>query len=167
MIDRDIYDPNLSERGLGQCDAMKILLATPLRHVTHILCSPLTRTLQTACLVFQSLIRRGVKILAAPELQTFDLSPNGTGLTLKQLDECFPDHIDFSLMRADWNSAVEKRKEGRYAEIQSRWAFIRGFLKGLQSGTKGREHIEVLIITHSSVLYEWVFDGNYRALIRR
>jgi hypothetical protein len=185
---------------------MGIVLEPHLRSVTHILSSPLSRCLESACLTFKSAIERGVKVCAVPELQSMGILPNGTGLSLQRLkksyegtdvrgrfgervrewcgDEIqngtdtrtyrqgerdtktfdgrnFKGQIDFGFMREDWNNPEEKRDgtDGRYVGIASRLGFIRGFLKGLQTGCRGREKLEVVVVTHSSLIREWVVDG--------
>jgi hypothetical protein len=73
----------------------------------------------------------------------------------------FKEQIDFRFMCEDWNNPEEKRDgtDGRYGGIASRLGFIRGFLKGLQIGSRGRERLEVVVVTHSSLIREWVVDG--------
>jgi hypothetical protein len=73
----------------------------------------------------------------------------------------FKGQIDFRFMCEDWNNPEEKRDgtDGRYVGIASRLGFIRGFLKGLQTGSRGRERLEVAVVTHSSLIREWVVDG--------
>jgi broad specificity phosphatase PhoE len=185
---------------------MGIVLEPHLRSVTHILSSPLSRCLESACLTFKSAIERGVKVCAVPELQSMGILPNGTGLSLQRLKESyegtdvrgrfgervrewcgdeiqngtdtstfhqgkrdmrafegrvFKGQIDFGFMREDWNNPEEKRDgtDGRYVGIASRLGFIRGFLKGLQTGCRGRERLKVVVVTHSSLIREWVVDG--------
>jgi hypothetical protein len=176
---------------------MGIVLEPHLRSVTHILSSPLSRCLESACLTFKSAIERGVKVCAVPELQSMGILPNGTGLSLQGLKESyegrrleervrewcgderidgrstrslrqgerdrkdFKGQTDFGFMCEDWNNPDEKRDgtEGRYGGIGSRLGFIRGFLKGLQTGCRGGERLEVVVVTHSSLIREWVVDG--------
>jgi hypothetical protein len=178
---------------------MGIVLEPHLRSVTHILSSPLSRCLESACLTFKSAIERGVKVCAVPELQSMGILPNGTGLSLQELRDSFEGtagrgrfeervrewsgdeiqngrstfrqgerdarnfkgQIDFGFMCEDWNNPDEKRDDtdGRYVGIASRLGFIRGFLKGLQTGCRGRERLEVVVVTHSSLIREWVVDG--------
>jgi hypothetical protein len=68
----------------------------------------------------------------------------------------FKGQIDFRFMCEDWNNPEEKRDgtDGRYVGIASRLGFIRGFLKGLQTGSRGRERLEVAVVTHSSLIRE-------------
>lgn len=187
---------------------MGIVLEPHLQSITHILSSPLSRCLESACLTFKSAIERGVKVCAVPELQSMGILPNGIGLSLEKLKEAyegtagggrseervgewcgdgiqdvistrtfrqgerdtrnygirdfnFKGQIDFGYMCEDWNNPDEKRDgtDGRYAGITSRLGFIRGFLKGLQTGCKSRERLEVVVVTHSSLIREWVVDG--------
>jgi hypothetical protein len=180
---------------------MGIVLEQHLRSVTHILSSPLSRCLESACLTFKSAIERGVKVCAVPELQSMGILPNGTGLSLEKLKGAFEDtagkvrleervrawcgderidggrnrslsqgerdrrvfkgQIDFGFMCEDWNNPEEKRDgtDGRYVGIGSRLGFIRGFLKGLQTGCRTGERLEVVVVTHSSLIREWVVDG--------
>jgi hypothetical protein len=172
---------------------MGMVLEPHLQSVTHILSSPLSRCLESACLTFKSAIEEGVKVCAVPELQSMGILPNGTGLSLGRLKERYEEtavrgrygnlvqngtntktfrqggkdtrnfkgQIHFRFMCEDWNNPEEKRDgtDGRYVGIASRLGFIRGFLKGLQIGSRGRERLEVAVVTHSSLIREWVVDG--------
>ena len=64
---QSIIDPTLTDTGLGQCSF--VCKDFP-RHakVSHILASPLFRTIQTAYHSFKPAIERGVKIVAMPEV---------------------------------------------------------------------------------------------------
>jgi len=64
-------------------------------------------------------------------------------------------------MCGDWNNPEEKRDstEGRYVGTGSRLGFIKGFLKGLQTGCRGGQRLKVVVVTHSSLNREWVVNG--------
>ncbi len=60
-------------------------------HVTHILSGPLSRALETACLTFEAVIGKGVKVWAVPELQSMGVLQNGTGMSLDELKHLYGD----------------------------------------------------------------------------
>jgi broad specificity phosphatase PhoE len=175
VLDPTITDPKLTPTGHAQALAMGIIFESHLRTATHILSSPLSRCLESACLTFKDAIKRGAKICAVPELQSMGTGPNGTGMSLPELKERyeggwyrerdtrrdFRRGVDFKFMCEDWNNPDEKRDggSGRYMGIASRMGFVRGFLRGLVTGHRGRGRLEVVFVTHSSLINQWVGDG--------
>ncbi|KAI9643952.1 hypothetical protein NHQ30_007303 [Ciborinia camelliae] len=85
----EIRDPALTEAGKQECrdfarDFVKLNAPVLKPQLKAIFCSPMMRTMETACICFESVPRRhkyGSSIATAcPELQNFDTGLNGTGL---------------------------------------------------------------------------------------
>jgi len=85
----NIADPRLSQAGRQQCIAFKEQLSntTHAENITHVLASPLTRSLETALLAFGEASDRGVKILAMAELQSMSDCPSSIGMSVNELKE--------------------------------------------------------------------------------
>ncbi|TAQ89056.1 hypothetical protein B7494_g2629 [Chlorociboria aeruginascens] len=94
-VDHDIRDPKLNEAGRKHCIERAKHLCPQAKYITHILASPLSRTLETACLTFPDVINRGVKVLAIPELQSLSSDPCSIGMDICKLKEryCGPNSV--------------------------------------------------------------------------
>jgi broad specificity phosphatase PhoE len=85
VTDTKIRDPDLSPQGLEQCLDFAEAFKDQERYVTHILSSPMTRALNTACIAFRPIIESGLAVSALPQLQSLDKGPNGIGLDYEHL----------------------------------------------------------------------------------
>jgi len=117
-----IKDPKLNKKGLEQCKEAREELEPHAKYITHAICSPLSRALDTALLVL--FVSSKVRIIALPELQTLGNGPNGTGLDITDLklkydyagqinenedilrvettqEDKFVRHVDFRFMKND------------------------------------------------------------------
>ena len=106
-----IRDPLLTAFGEDQCR----LLAQKFPYHDNIDCfvaSPLKRTLYTALLGFgQDIDKKGLKIVALPELQETSDLPCDTGSAPEELAKDFAQKpVDFSLVTPVWNS-----KKGKFS----------------------------------------------------
>ncbi|TGO64832.1 hypothetical protein BCON_0005g00290 [Botryotinia convoluta] len=119
------------------------------RHVTHIWCSPMTRTIRTVLLSFESAIARGVKVEALDILQNWDTSPNGIGMDKEYLRKHFGEQVDFDKVEEGWND----KASGKWAPKSQKWNIpaLKLALNDLRSTTN---MAEVVIVSHGSVLRE-------------
>lgn len=164
-VTEDIRDPDLREQGVSQCKtfASWFSKSSHPKHIKCILCSPLTRCLNTALLAFEHILSE-VKIFAVPELQTFDKAAPGVGLDLPDLQQKYKDErsIDVTTFgRPDWNNKQEGRwsVEGKEQSID----FVRGLLEGMGSTTTAVANggwTEVVLVSHRSFLKELIEDDN-------
>ncbi|KAF7901182.1 hypothetical protein EAF00_003403 [Botryotinia globosa] len=143
-----IRDPDLTAEGRSNCQTFSDNFSDS-RYVTHIWCSPMTRTIRTALLCFQSAIARGVKVEALEILQNWDTSPNGIGMDKEGLCKHFGEQADFDKVEEGWND----KSSGRWASDSqtSNVPALKLALNGLRSTTN---IVEVVIISHGSVLKE-------------
>ncbi|CZT09928.1 uncharacterized protein RCO7_02249 [Rhynchosporium graminicola] len=114
---RAIHNPSLTER--GEAEALDLRHRFPyMNELTHIICSPLLRTIQTAAIAFEPAIRAGIKPILIEDLRETGTGPTSTGTTLTkvleelgELGKCF----DVSNMYELWmvNSEVKYESEKR------------------------------------------------------
>ncbi|KAL2071119.1 hypothetical protein VTL71DRAFT_12354 [Oculimacula yallundae] len=161
--DNSIRDPELTEKGEKQCHFFeRNLMFKEAIKITHILCSPMTRTIQTAELVSLALPNT-ITVTALPELQNLDSGPNGQGLDLEELVEQYGPYEDGFMVEGDidvstfgregWN----EKKEGIWSskEVQWRVDHVKGFLKGMWAASDDKR-MEVVVVSHGSFLKKLV-----------
>ncbi|TGO08437.1 hypothetical protein BTUL_0209g00070 [Botrytis tulipae] len=143
-----IRDSDLTAEGRSNCQIFSDNFSDS-RYVTHIWCSPMTRTIRTALLCFQSAIARGVEVEALEILQNWDTSPNGIGMDKEDLCKKFGEQVDFDKFEEGWND----KSSGRWASNSqtSNIPALKFALNDLRSTTN---MVEVVIISHGSVLRE-------------
>ncbi|TGO39042.1 hypothetical protein BHYA_0062g00340 [Botrytis hyacinthi] len=144
-----IRDPDLTAEGRSDCQIFSNNFSDS-RYVTHIWCSPMTRTIRTALLCFQSAIARGVKVEPLDILQNWDTSPNSIGMDKEDLYKHFGEQVDFEKLAEGWNDKSSSKWAPKNRNLNI--AAIKLALNGLRSTTTNM--IEVVIISHGSVLKE-------------
>jgi len=167
-VNTNLRDPDISPEGRAQCEAFAKSFEAQERYITHIISSPMSRTLSTARIAFgrvpKVLHNSGFSIIAVPELQNFDKGANGTGMNATTLAKMsnfysrFPPYfrVDVSLVPSDWNL----KQSGKWSKQQWRIDHIKGHLQGLWVGAgAGTKHIEVVVVSHSS-FFRKLFEGD-------
>ncbi|KAM0133821.1 hypothetical protein ACHAO1_006087 [Botrytis cinerea] len=149
-----IRDPDLTAEGLSNCKVFSKNFSDS-GYVTHVWCSPMTRTIRTALLSFESAIDRGVKVQALDLLQNWDSSPNGIGMDKEYLHKHFGEQVDFDKVEEGWND----KSSGKWAPKSQEWkiAALKLALNNLRSTTN---IVEVVIVSHGSVLRELTNRGD-------
>jgi broad specificity phosphatase PhoE len=163
---RIITDPKLTQLGVKQALSLKETFI-PTNNVTHILCSPLTRTLQTAQIAFEDLISQGLKVVAYPDLREHGSGPTSTGTSLQELQHLLHNAnqiTDLSLVPEGWEMNDKECKDER--RIRARrvrkelWERGQEALKETGGKWKGYEvsrgathqNIEILVVSHGAFL---------------
>ena len=108
--------------------------------------SPMRRTLYTTLLGFEPEIKKGLKVIALPELQETADEPCDTGSNIELLQkEMEGKPVDLSLVINGWNS-----NEGKWAadahSIEARAREVRQWLKA-------RPEKVIVVITHGGFLH--------------
>ncbi|EMR83347.1 putative phosphoglycerate mutase family protein [Botrytis cinerea BcDW1] len=118
----------------------------------------MTRTIRTAILFFESAIDRGVKVQALDLLQNWDSSPNGIGMDKEYLHKHFGEQVDFDKVEEGWND----KSSGKWApkSQEGKIAALKLALNNLRSTTN---IVEVVIVSHGSVLRELTNRGGWRS----
>jgi broad specificity phosphatase PhoE len=151
------HDPRLTLKGKQQCER----LASKLEHMHSIDCivaSPLRRTLHTALIVFESVLKAklGLRIIALPELQQTSDLPCDVGSPVIELEkEFYGKQVDFSLVTPDWTDKATGTFTPQSDRIAARCRKARHFLASLQVDN-------VAVVAHGAVLH-YLTDDRYGA----
>ncbi|KAF7863051.1 hypothetical protein EAF04_007134 [Stromatinia cepivora] len=140
-------DPDLTAEGRLNCRRFSQKFSSDSKYITHIWCSPMKRTINTALLSFKDVIARGVKVQAMDVLQNWDASANGIGMDKDYLQKHFGAQVDFDKVEEGWN----EKSFGKWAPGNQDWKIpaLRMALKDLRSTT---DIVEVVIVSHGSLL---------------
>ncbi|KKY13442.1 putative phosphoglycerate mutase family protein [Diplodia seriata] len=151
-----LHDPALTDLGKQQCADLQ--RAFPAHDkITHVVASPIKRTLWTALLAFAPAIeRKNLRVIALPEIQETSDLPCDTGSDRAELEREFAGRwlpqLDLSRVEDGWNS-----KKGRWAAtpdaVAERARRARAFLREL-AGDDG----EVVVVTHGGLLHTFTQD---------
>lgn len=135
-----IPDPLLTTRGKQQC--AKLQEHFPYHHVDLIVSSPIRRTIYTSLLSFdRDIKKKGLRIIALPELQEISDLPCDTGSSPEELAKEFANQpIDWTLVMPGWNI-----KEGRWANERKA---IAQRAKEAREWLRMRQEKEIVVVTH-------------------
>lgn len=145
-------DPDLTPLGMTQCEQ----LCKQFPHhdkVTHLVASPMRRTLYTCLLSFDPAVKAGKKVIALPELQEVSCLPCDTGSAPEKLAAEFEGQADLGLVQPGWN---DKGRNSPWApdmqKLETRAKKARNYLRELGSQVKdGDAHI--IAVTHGGFLH--------------
>jgi broad specificity phosphatase PhoE len=159
--DHILPDPSLTEQGEAQCGALQKIFPYHDK-VTHLVASPLRRTLYTCLLSFGEEVKSGKKVIALPELQETSDLPCDTGSDPAKLQEEFGagqwmETVDLSLVHEGWNDKSLNTKWAPSAtkiEVRAREARI--WLRDL--AMKSSIDAEIVVVTHGGYLHYFTED---------
>ncbi|KAK3331998.1 histidine phosphatase superfamily [Cercophora scortea] len=161
-INHQIPDPDLTPLGKEQC--AQLCKAFPFHEkITHLVASPMRRTLYTCLLSFEPEAKAGKTVIALPDLQEVSDLPCDVGSTVKRLAAEFePEQVDFSLMTPNWNdkTSVSSPYVPDMAKLEARAKNARLWLRELGAeNPEGDTHIAA--VTHGGFLHFLTqdFDG--------
>ncbi|OHE94229.1 phosphoglycerate mutase [Colletotrichum orchidophilum] len=162
--DWNLHDPDLSSLGLEQCQELKENLSQRFGNEENavIIVSPMRRTIQTALLSLDWLIKKGMPIQADARWQENSAKPCDTGSTIVDLKVEFPS-IDFS--------TVDPVYPNKTPPTGIQYAFTKEAIldraqSALQSIYERKEKL-VFVVSHSGFLRagvtgHWFFNADYR-----
>jgi len=163
-----VVDPDLTPLGIKQAKNLRETFIH-MNNITHILCSPLKRTLHTAQIAFEPLISQGLKIVAYPDLREHGVGLSSTGSSLEELLKLYlKDNrtVDLTLVPEGWEINTENCDQEQKHGIRARsvrrelWKLGAealkeegGFWKG-HDVSQGSTHknIEILVVSHGAFL---------------
>lgn len=153
-------DPSLTALGAAQCEALQKVFPYHDK-VTHLVASPLRRTLYTCLLGFGAEIESGKKVIALPELQETSDLPCDTGSDPAKLEEFVPGQwkgtVDLSLVHDGWNDKSANTKWApSAAKIEVRAQEARRWLRDL--AMKSGADAEIVVVTHGGILHYFTED---------
>lgn len=172
-------DPDLTDLGKQQCAKLQETFSSEQHDkVTHLVASPMRRTIYTCLLGFAPAIARLAGngngrggIIALPDLQEISLFPCDTGSEVEDLLREFKNgEVDFGRVQEGWNDkgpgseyAPEMRKLEARARRARRFFWELGqeyFLEQLQEQGKtngddrdGKEEANIVAVTHGGFLH--------------
>ncbi|KAK7736523.1 hypothetical protein SLS53_006954 [Cytospora paraplurivora] len=156
VINQQIPDPYLTPLGRQQCAALQAEFPAHDR-ITHLVSSPMRRTLQTCQLSFQPAVNAGRKVVAQPLLQEMSRLPCDTGSEPEVLQAEFGAWGDFGLVEKGWN---DKTSPGsRWAPVvpslEERARESRVWLRelGRKALAAGGDHADIVATTHGGFLH--------------
>ncbi|KAI8635626.1 phosphoglycerate mutase-like protein [Xylariaceae sp. FL1651] len=146
-----IRDPDLTDHGKKQCE--ELCKKFPYQDkITHLVASPMRRTIYTCILSFAPAVKAGKKIIALPDAQEVSLYPCDIGTNLNQLKQEFGDLVDFRFVSEDWNRKTPDSKY--YPESQKLEARARSVRIWLRDLIKDAEaDAQVVLVTHGGFLH--------------
>ncbi|EFQ28423.1 phosphoglycerate mutase [Colletotrichum graminicola M1.001] len=153
--DWNIHDPDLSSLGLEQCQELREHLLQRFGNETDalVIVSPMRRTIQTALLSLDWLIKKGVHIQADARWQ---------GSSIANLKAEFPS-VDFSTVDSVYPDKTSL-SGAEYAFTKE--AILRRARAGIRSIHERKEKL-IFVVSHSGFLRlgvtgHWFFNGDYR-----
>jgi broad specificity phosphatase PhoE len=175
-----ILDPPLTSQGRLQAKALtKTLGASP--NITHILCSPLKRTVQTALIGLSPLFSTSRKLIAYPDVREWGSSPCSTGSKMHDLLGKMKgnvENVDVDLVEKDWE--VNREDKGSLAR-RERVKRVREDLwklgqETLKNGGKWKgkdvgkspgsnQDVEIVVVSHAAFLGTLEGTDGLRALL--
>lgn len=147
-------DPDLTPRGEAQCRTLSKTFPSP-ENITHLVASPLRRTLYTCLLSFPTAVARGLKVLAVPELQEVSGQPCNVGSAPSAVEaefgtDQFAGVVDLSRVHDGWNSKKGRWGQGRET-VTARARDARLILREIAQDGDGDKHI--IVVTHGGFLH--------------
>ncbi|KAI3335542.1 phosphoglycerate mutase-like protein [Ustulina deusta] len=153
-----IRDPDLTDLGKQQC--AELCAHFPYHDkITHLVASPIRRTISTCQLSFAPAVAAGKKIVALQDAQEVSLYPCDAGSDVGPLRDEFGDLVDLGLLTDDWN---KKTPDSRYypepKKLEARARSTRLWLRDLVRGAG--DDAQVVLVTHGGILHfiteDWV-----------
>ncbi len=155
-----IHDPNLTPLGESQCASVAKIFPHH-SEITHLMASPLRRTIYTCLLSFPAEVAAGLPILAVPEIQELSDLPCDTGSEPSILAQEFADgKVDLTLVHPGWNSKTGKwspRSSALEARAKEARVFLRDFAQEW-SRSHGGKDVQIAVVTHGGFLHYFTED---------
>lgn len=171
VINQQIPDPYLTPEGTQQCAALRASFPHHAR-LTHLVSSPMRRTLQTCEQSFRPAIDgAGLKVVAQPLVQEVSTLPCDTGSEPAVLAAEFGAWADLGLVPAGWNDKTSPNSPWapRVEALEERARRARVWLRDLGRRWKaeGRgENADIVVTTHGGFLHFLTQDWDGMDLTR-
>ncbi|KAI0900410.1 phosphoglycerate mutase-like protein [Annulohypoxylon nitens] len=153
IIGCTIPDPCLTHRGVRQCLSLqeRYKEIDSGESITHIVSSPLRRTIETSAFIAE-LAKEGMRIILNPQLQEVNATPSSTGTAVSKLVEQYsnPD-LDTAGLDEEW---YKKGPDTPFApdveKLETRALRARCFLLAIVRDLtdRGKENARVVVVTH-------------------
>lgn len=149
---QQIPDPYLTPLGHEQC--AELCASFPYHdRITHLVASPLRRTLVTCHESFQPAVKAGKRVIAQPLFQETSSHPCDTGSEPEVIRAEYGAWADFDLVEKGWN---DKKSPGskwapRVSSLEERAREARVWLREL--ARKSGADAEIAVVTHGGFLH--------------
>ncbi|KAI2468367.1 histidine phosphatase superfamily [Annulohypoxylon bovei var. microspora] len=148
---QQLSDPDLTPLGITQCEELCKKFDAHDK-VTHLVASPIRRTLYTCLRSFEPVVKSGKKVIALPDAQEISNLPCDIGSEPEKLAEEFGDQVDLHLVQKGWN---DKSSGSKYyptpVNLESRSRAVRLWLRDLAN--KAGEDAQIVLVTHGGILH--------------
>jgi hypothetical protein len=165
----DVDNPALTRLGHKQAEYLQTAFE-PMNRITHILCSPLKRTLQTCVLGFKPLLKEGLRVVCWSDLRGSSRHPFNRAEPFKTLEYFINDNpVDISLLEGKLEMIEDERYERgstvRAADVEEALRNL-GTVALKDPGLRSKEdremlarfgtrqshvnNVEIAVVTHSS-----------------
>lgn len=149
-INEQIPDPYLTPLGKQQCADLRASFPHHER-ITHLVASPMRRTLLTAYHGFYPAPQTS-RIVALPLIQEVSANPCDVGSRPKVLEAEFGEWMDGGLLTEDWSDKRPgSRWEPRVEKLTERAREARVWLRDFARGDGG--DADVVVVTHGGILH--------------
>ncbi|KAI1411749.1 phosphoglycerate mutase-like protein [Hypoxylon sp. FL1857] len=154
-------DPPITDVGVRQCEFLREVYPYG-NKVTHIVSSPLRRTIETTLLAIKPIVKDDVKITLLPELQEVNATPSSIGTKKQRLQYLFKgvQALDMSLLINKW---YRKGSDSPYApsveKVEERAMMARRWLRMLarMAVKAGKEDAHIVAVTHGEFAH-WLTE---------
>ncbi|KAI1496673.1 phosphoglycerate mutase [Biscogniauxia marginata] len=148
---QQLPDPNLTPEGEKQCDGLCKRFPSH-DQITHLVASPLRRTLFTCLRSFAPAVQAGKKIVALPDAQEISVLPCDIGTDLEKLKAEFGDRVDLHLVQDGWNDkTIGSQYYPSLDNLEARARRARVWLRELVQ--EADEDAQVVLVTHGGILH--------------
>lgn len=146
-----LKDPLLTPLGEAQCVTLSKNFDAHDK-ITHLVASPIRRTLLTCLRSFAPVVQSGKKVIALPDAQEVSLMPCDVGSDPETLKAEFGEQVDFGLVRPGWNDKSEGTKYYPLpSKVEARAREVRLWLRELVKGAG--DDAQVVLVTHGGILH--------------
>ncbi|KAH7025066.1 phosphoglycerate mutase [Microdochium trichocladiopsis] len=164
-----LRDPELTPLGEQQCFELRDSFPDHDK-ITHLVASPLRRTLSTCLVAFAPAVARTGKIIALPDSQELSLYDCDRGTDVETLRAEFGERVDLALVPPGWNSKGCEERQPTVANLIVRARRVRLWLRDLALTTtlaatgsndtaerEGRD-VQIVLVTHGGFLHFLIED---------
>lgn len=147
-------DPDLTPLGEDQCATLRDNFPYHDK-VTHLVASPMRRTLRTCLLSFSPEVEAGKKVVALPEVQELSTLPCDIGSEPEVLAKDFdPSQVDLSLVKKGWNDKSRGSPwEPTIKSLEARAQKSRLWLRDLAAQSKDAEEVHIVVVSHGGFIH--------------
>ncbi|KAI2629467.1 histidine phosphatase superfamily [Xylaria nigripes] len=143
-----LRDPSLTAKGLQQCEHLREVYPY-MDQATHIISSPMRRTIYTSKIGFSPLVSSGKRIVLLPQLQESSARPSDTGSPHEDLEAEFGDCIDtVHLYEGWWHKEASSFYGHDPVKIAERARVARLYIRDVARSAGENDHI--VVVTHRS-----------------